>query len=188
MKNLLRILGDLVLIVVTTGWRGSAVADADSNLGFENYAVKSMFKGKAVRVVFPSSHEREYRTRFQEAAREKANFAGDTHLFAIGCGTDCSLFGIQNLRTGRAYLGFPVFSLELYYHRALTEAEFDAMPKDKSSPNRIDFHANSRLLYIRGCRDEEFADCGTFRYEWNGRELRLLSENKLPKPAPRQHD
>jgi hypothetical protein len=70
---------------------------------FSDYPVTNIFTGNNAPVKLVSSADRTYRTRLREAAREDADFAGHHKIALIGCGTNCMLAAVINLRTGRVY-------------------------------------------------------------------------------------
>lgn len=70
---------------------------------FTDYPVTSVFSGRNAPVKLVSANDKTYRTRLREAAREEADFAGQYKVALIGCGTNCMLAAVINLRTGRVY-------------------------------------------------------------------------------------
>ena len=104
-----------------------------------------------------------FRTMLRDTARRGVKFAGHYALSYWGCGTECAMIGIVDLRTGRSYVS-PFFV----------------------SPVSVKTRPDSRLLVINDPADvaKEFGDDTTdlpdrFQpeyYLWTGQKL-LLNEN-----------
>jgi hypothetical protein len=116
---------------------------------FEDYPVRRVFRGK------PAPLRPEYRsvsekTNIQWVAARPANFAG-RYIMAVGsCGADCRSLAAIDALTGRV----------LWFGHSLVPIR-----RDRPWPKReIDYRLRSRLLILRGMRDERDADYGTHFY------------------------
>jgi hypothetical protein len=154
MKGFLR----LTLLIV---FCGTAVA-AQRKIEFKDYPVTNIFKGKPGAVGLNSDPQaRMYRTQLRTQTKEGANFAGHYHLCEWGCGTECEAFAIVDCANGKVH-----FSKEL---------PFVSWAKWRDEKFGLEFRKDSRLLIVRGSRQEEEA-MGTYFYLWDGKNLRLLNK------------
>ena len=158
MKKLMVLVGSVLLF--------SFAASAQKTPTFAQYRVKVERK-KSVTVDL-ASHKRAktFRTNLKNAAKEPVNFAGHYILTNWGCGTNCSMAGIIDARTGRVY--FPA-QLEGYGY-ALQDWEGTDEP--------LEYEANSKLLVLRGYTGGELnkdkPSGGIHYFEWNGSTLRRV--------------
>lgn len=101
-----------------------------------------------------------FRTRIREAYEGQPNFAGYYIVVQWGCGTECQMGAIINLKTGK-----------------VTEIPHSTLG--------IDYRADSRLFMVNPFWDEYrvnpewyVSDPTTYYYHWNGQEFTLLTEEK----------
>jgi hypothetical protein len=164
-KPYVRILGSFALGIFLT----SVVFAQKSEPRFESYRVK-VWSGKSAALNL-SSHKlaRMYRTSLREQLREEGvNFAGHYTVAAMGCGTGCSITGIVDARTGRAY--FPqVFE---GWTSIIGDYEF------KEGEDIRTFHASSRLIRAIGrpriSAEEKWGPSGVYYYEWSNNRLKQV--------------
>lgn len=88
--------------------------------------------------------DKRYRTVLREAAKEEADFAGHHKIALAGCGTNCMLAAVINLRTGRVYW-FPET-----INQALSD-EVDAIIGEDAVKYSID----SKLLAFPTLKDQD---------------------------------
>jgi hypothetical protein len=102
-------------------------------------------------------------------ADSDVEFAGHYTIPRWGCGTDCNGFVIVDSISGRIYDGFGVAGLP-----------FTWLDKHRGEEmERMEFHANSRLLKVNACPNE--ANCGLYDYVMaEGSGLKLLRKELLP--------
>ena len=109
---------------------------------FEHYSVAENWTGTAAPVKIRTRAERRFRTVLNMAAREQPNFAGHYVVTTWGCGSNCVLGAILDLRTG-AVLQPPVFGRkeESDEHWMWCPYTFDDAEPE--------FRRDSRLLVVR---------------------------------------
>jgi hypothetical protein len=113
---------------------------------FEDYPAQ-VYTGSSAPVVI-SRRDRTFKSRLKWASRnQKVNFAGRYILASWGCGASCLMFSLIDARTGRVYS--PGFSVCCW-------------PASEEKP--IEFRPDSRLLIIRGMRNEEGQGGHTIMY------------------------
>jgi hypothetical protein len=109
-----------------------------------------------------------YRTAIREGAKSKVEFAGHYTVPRWGCGSGCSMFVIVDSITGKVYDGFSVADLP------------PAWTQKHEDQEQMEFRANSRLLKVNGCINEQ--NCGFYGYEMiEGKGLKLVRKELLPK-------
>jgi len=137
---------------------------------FRDYRVRRIYRGKPARPVITGEF-RMFRTRIREGAKSDVEFAGHYTIPRWGCGTECNAFLIVDSISGKVYDGFGVAGLPFDWVRE--RGGDDAIP-------RMEFYANSRLLKINACPNEE--NCGLYDYEMvDGQGLKLVRVELLPK-------
>ena len=139
---------------------------------FEDYQV-AIWRG-SVATLNQHSHPlaRTYRTIIREQRREAGiNFAGHYTFVTAGCGTGCSINGIIDAQTGRAY-----FPRELTgWTISIGDYQISEGEEDFQS-----FRADSRLLKIVGrpnigrMGEGRQGASGVYYYEWVNNRLRLV--------------
>lgn len=104
-------------------------------------------------------------------AESAVEFAGHYTVPRWGCGAGCSELVLVDSSTGRTYdVPFSVSELPGTWEETYRE----------SIPDRMQFHADSRLIKFDGCLNEH--DCGFYDYLMiEGRGLKLLRKELLPK-------
>ncbi|HEY0078651.1 MAG TPA: hypothetical protein VGB73_08395 [Pyrinomonadaceae bacterium] len=170
MSKILRLTVACFALVVTLDERASAQqADAPR---FEDYRVV-VWRGSVAPLKMRSHRlARSYRTIIREQRAEAGiNFAGHYTFVSAGCGTGCSINGIIDARTGRAY-----FPREL---TGWTISIGDYQLQEGEDDFRV-FRSDSRLLKIVGrpntgrMGEERQGASGVYYYEWANNRLRLL--------------
>jgi hypothetical protein len=153
----------LLLVVVNVSWGQQRSA---SRPQFADYAVHHVYKGAPAAPKI-TKHWRSYRTRIREGAKSRVEFAGHYTVPRWGCGAGCSDFVIVDSITGEIFNGFVVAELPLTWMEKNGERE------------RMEFHANSRLIRFNGCPNEQ--NCGFYDYVMiEGRGLKLIRKELLP--------
>jgi hypothetical protein len=135
---------------------------------FSDYSVKKIYRGEPARPIITKKF-RSFRTMIRMGADSDVEFAGHYTIPRWGCGTDCNGFVIVDSISGRVYDGFGVAGLPF---RWLDKHGGEGM-------ERMEFHANSRLLKVNACPNE--ANCGLYDYVMaEGSGLKLLRKELLP--------
>jgi hypothetical protein len=121
----------LLLIVCS-----SSVTFAQSNVPrFKDYPAGETYKGPNAKLVL-SGEDRTFRTRLQQAAKQKPNFAGHYIVAAWGCGAGCVMGAAIDAKTGKV-------------HRwDFTICCWPADVDDKFKP--IEYRLDSRLIVFSG--------------------------------------
>ena len=138
---------------------------------FQDYPVKTFFRGRPVPPVLATPEERRYRTRIQDGvsvgrgvwtgswkdAKEKAgpNFAGHYTVIRWGCGSECLMMAIVDAETGK--VNSPPLSgagTELF------------VPMDIMSDREIDFRLDSTLMVLRNACRKDRTECGVYYFNW----------------------
>lgn len=135
---------------------------------FADYPVKRIYHGKPASPII-SKEFREYRTMIRRGASSNVEFAGHYTLPQWGCGTSCIASVIVDSISGKVYeVPFAVDGLP-----------FEWTEKHESDADRMEFRADSRLLKINACPNEE--DCGLYDFEMvEGKGLKLVRRELLP--------
>src|SRR5262245_60383310 len=140
---------------------------------FTDYPSRVIQTRRSIRVdVGSTPYTSCFRTMLRDTARRGVKFAGHYALSYWGCGTECAMIGIVDLRTGRSYVS-PFFV----------------------SPVSVKTRPDSRLLVINDPADvaKEFGDDTTdlpdrFQpeyYLWTGQKLLLIENCKIGRePQP----
>lgn len=137
---------------------------------FQEFTTTEVFHGQPAQPRLTTPFARKFRSVIREQAQKGPNFAGTFAIVQWGCGSSCLQMAIVNEQTGAVYPG------------PFTVLDFGAPHRfaDKSDSSQVDsfeplvFRANSRLLVVRGCPEEDQANCALFYYEWSGLKFRLL--------------
>lgn len=148
------------VVLLMTGAETSAQSRAPQ---FTDYGVRTVHKGANAPVKL-SRNDRAFRTRIRGASKDKPNFAGEYILAQWGCGAECLSTVVINARTGKVY-GLP-FSICCW----------------SSEVDPVDFDLHSRLLIVRGLRNESEKDgeSDTHYYEFSGGQFRFIRTIKKP--------
>jgi hypothetical protein len=127
---------------------------------FEDFPVVEIYQGATAPLDLADNPAAQaYRTRLIEAAREKPNFAGHYIIAAWGCGAACVEGSIIDAQTGQ------VFMLP-FYVCCWNGAE-----------GPFEFRLDSRLLIIRGRRNEQLPEA--VYYHWSEGQLELLHTREV---------
>ena len=143
------------LILIAGAWANTAVFAASPAPMFQAYAVKSVFTGRPARIRLTDADAKRYTTILRQAARRKPNFAGHYVLASWGCGASCSMSAAVDLKTGN-----------------VTMLPFTVCCSDADVAEPLEFRLHSRLLVIRGSRNE--TGNGTYYYDFDGKRFTLL--------------
>jgi hypothetical protein len=144
---------------LTTGASFAICADSPR---FDNYPAAVEVVKKPAQVRISDAQSRLYRTQLREASRHAPNFAGHYVLATWGCGASCVMAAAIDAKTG-----------------AVTRLPFTVSnwPLDVTEP--LDYKADSRLLIVRGSRNEKRN--GIYYYEFVQHNFKLLRETE-PRP------
>lgn len=130
---------------------------ADRVPQFAEYRAGPTYMGPA-KPIERSEFTRAYRTRLQQAAKERPNFAARFHLVTWGCGTSCVTGAVIDLSSGKVVpLPFSVCC------NRSTDPAF----------NPVEVRPTSRLVVFSGLRNEE-EPMGAHFYEFDGQAFRLI--------------
>lgn len=137
---------------------------------FDNYRVQHIYRGKPAQPII-NKDQRMFRTMIRRGAESVVEFAGHYTVPRWGCGAGCSELVVVDSISGRVYdVPFSVSELPGTWE----EKHGDHIPE------RMQFHANSRLMKFDGCLNEH--DCGFYDYLMiEGEGLKLLRKELLPK-------
>jgi hypothetical protein len=139
-------------------------------LNFSEYPARHVYQGKPAQPIL-NKDQRMFRTMIRSGAQSPVEFAGHYTVPMWGCGSGCNEFAIVDSITGRVYDA--PFSLD----------ELPMSWEDQHSdhvPERMEFHADSRLMKINACPNEE--NCGFYDYVMvDGEGLKLRRKEILPK-------
>ena len=139
---------------------------------FDRFPATPAFVGKPAPVVFVQKRHRQYRTAIREAVAKGPNFAGHYTIARWGCGAGCIGGAVVDLKTGTV-LDLP-FQVVVSGIAGLSYADGTDMSSPSFEP--IEFRADSRLLIVRGCPDEDLKRCGLYAFEWTDPKFRILSQ------------
>ncbi len=113
---------------------------------FEDYPVFGDFHGNPAKVDLSShSYARTFRTRLRDGAKKGPNFAGHYALVCWGCGNECQMSLVIDLRTGTVY--------------GLTEPPSQ---RPLESSRGLDFRVTSRLIIVDPPCPENYNPCVSF--------------------------
>ncbi|MBC8031983.1 MAG: hypothetical protein H7Z16_18010 [Pyrinomonadaceae bacterium] len=181
MKTLCVVIACLVLTVAV---KSRCLAQAEDAPAFDDFRV-AVWRGR-VAALNLNSHPlaRKFRTASREQIKEEGvNFAGHYTLVSVGCGTGCSISGMVDSRTGKAY--FP----KEFIGWTIIVGDYD--PPD--GEEQWTFRADSRLLRAIGRpnigrpSEERYGASGIYYYEWSKNRLRLVKSipvGSYPKADP----
>jgi len=133
---------------------------------FSEYQIKNQYRALSANPRI-TGHWRKFRTRIREGAANPPNFAGAFRIVKWGCGSDCIMFALIDLRDGSIYdppfdsLWLDAYAVYGWYGKGLV------------------FRPDSSLLIVDGCPTEK---CATYYYEWTGTSFKLVyTKTKHPK-------
>jgi ankyrin repeat protein len=120
---------------------------------FEDFSVSAVYKGPHAPVSLRSNPEGEnYRTRLREGAKKPPNFAGHYVLVEWGCGTECTVYMMIDVKNGRVFSGPQAMSGGIF---RLNSSLFMANADTNDSYASRFFHWNNgrfNLIYQQGCK------------------------------------
>jgi hypothetical protein len=128
---------------------------------FRDFSVVEVYAGKTAPLKL-TPEDRRFRTRLQEAARKKPNFAGHYILTTWGCGSECLLGAVIDAKTGKVY-----------------QWDFSICCWEGGDDNfrPVEFRLHSELIVFSGRRNEGEGDNGAHFYKFeNGRFVHLRSK------------
>lgn len=140
---------------------------------FEDYPVKSVFKGK-ITAPDVGSHPRSkrFRTAIRTKAKAGVNFAGHYSLVAWGCGSACTSWAIVDSKTGRVF--HPEnFHMSGYFN-------IDDAVDDTPEGWLVRYRADSKLLIVIGDINENPALRGISYFVWKHKQLKRI--RFIPRP------
>jgi hypothetical protein len=151
----------LVFMVLSTGL---LAAPQGMRPRFEDYPVKTVYRGTPAAPKLATADQRMFRTMIRRGAKAKAEFAGHYTVPAWGCGAGCTDYVIADSITGTIYDGLFVVDLPAAWF------------EEHGEQKRLEYHPESRLLKINGCPDER--DCGFYDYEMvDGKDCNWCAKN-----------
>jgi hypothetical protein len=136
---------------------GTALADAPK---FSDYPAE-IYTGKVAKPVLDTADKRMFRTRIDEAAKGKPDFAGSFIFARWGCGASCVSGAVIDARTG---------AVTMVPWMVCCSANYDVEP--------LVYRADSRLVVFNGLIDEEEPDAAHY-FEWDGKEFRAVATEKF---------
>jgi hypothetical protein len=137
----------------------SIASDIDAEPRFENFQVASEPAFKSAKIKITDAKSREFATALREFSRKPPDFAGRYIFTEIGCGASCFMSAAIDAKSGNVvWLPFTVCC------------------SDAEEP--IEYRLNSRLIKIRGSRNE--TGSGTYFYEFDGHRFALIKEDEKP--------
>ncbi len=132
---------------------------------FSDYPAGEIYAGKVAKPILDTADKRMFRTRINEAAKGRPDFAGHYIFIKWGCGASCVSGAILDARTG-----------------AVTMVEWIVCCSSNWDVEPVEYHLDSRLFIFHGLINEEEPDASHF-YEWDGTALTKIATAKL---APNQ--
>jgi hypothetical protein len=139
----------IVLTLLTT----AALADQPK---FSDFPAE-VYTGKVAKPILDTADKRNFRTRINEAAKGKPDFAGHFIMVKWGCGASCLGGAVLDAETG---------AVEFLPWSVCCSSNFDLEP--------LDYHANSRLLIANGMLNEEEPDTA-HHFEFDGSQFKPLA-------------
>lgn len=133
---------------------------------YEQYPVKNFFKGKPAVPRLEDPDARLFKTAIRRGATSGPNFAGEYTIVEHGCGACCNGFFIVNARTGKVYKR--PFYITCHYLEGVPGYGLVG----------LDFRLDSKLLIVRGARDERGG--GEYYYLWENDHLKFLKSLEGP--------
>lgn len=133
---------------------------------FAGYPAEGKFSGRPAAAIITSGDVRYFRGQIRQglAANPVPNFAGHYRAIIWGCGSQCVMMAIVDLRTG------------VVHAPPLAPAGSLAVQLDVTSPMKVEFRPESRLMILRnGCIDFARREtCAPYRFVWNGARFQRL--------------
>ena len=154
----------LVVVLIAAGMAvGQAAAP-----GFDQYRIaEAAYKGKPAAAVLKTAEDRRFRTMIRTGAATGPNFAGHFTVVEWGCGAGCVAAVVVDAATGEIHRApFKELGWALRKYEGKYKSNDDKFQE-------MEYKVDSRLLVARGCLDES-EKCGSYFWEWNGTEFRLV--------------
>ena len=157
----------------------ACVAQAQESPRFEDYRVSERFSGQPAKPILVTREQRLYRTRITQGAlrgdrivadgksgrlieKPGANFAGHYVVIQWGCGSQCVMMAIVDLKTGNVY------------PPPLSGGSELNLPLDNLSDMETDFRPDSSLMVLRNACRNFRGECGTYYFNWSHDRFALL--------------
>lgn len=159
----------------------ASAAGAQSIPRFEDHPVAESFHGTPAPPILATAEQRRYRTRIRDATlsgsgvltygesgkfmeKPAPNFAGHYVVVQWGCGSQCVMMAIVDMKTGTVYdPPLSGASTELY------------VPLDNSSEMQTEYRPDSSLMILRdACRYFRRDECGTYYFDWHKNKFALV--------------
>lgn len=167
-SHLRRTISNLLFGLALSGLPFAASAEAAKPVPrFEDYPEKTRYTGHPAAPRLDSPLARKFRTVLRDGAAQGPNFAGHFTVVEWGCGSGCRQLAIVDARSGKV-IAMPFTTLAL----PLTA---DSDPDGAREAPPEEYRPDSRLLALRGCRDEDEARCGTHYFVLEGTALKELA-------------
>jgi hypothetical protein len=154
-----------IILIWAAAQAAGQVGSQDAPLPkFEDFKVTEGFKGAPATPILRTAHQRSYRTAIRSGAKNGPNFAGHYTIAQAGCGSDCRIAALVDVKSGDVF------------DQPFKLAAFPAMVKYIDSPEEFPagmlFRVDSRLLIVHGCPEE--GNCASYYLEWTGAGFKLL--------------
>ena len=169
------------LALATTGVVAVANAQSVVSPRFEDYSVRTIYRGPAKPPVIPD------RTQLQGTdlrcfgadpsfySKTQVNFAGHFVVDTCSCGSGCHYLFMWDAVTGKLYRQLPPGAIEV--------GPFESRD---ASPQLVykgeEYRPNSTLLIVEGCI-EDSCDCATRYYRWTGSRFHLVLQQPVRMPG-----
>jgi len=115
-----------------------------------SYYPTEIYNGKVAKPILDTADKRNFRTRINDAAKGRPDFAGHFIIVKWGCGASCLGGAVLDARSG---------VVEFLPWSVCCSSNFDLEP--------LDYHADSRLLIANGMLNEEEPDTAHY-FEFDG--------------------
>ena len=134
---------------------------------FKNYPVREVFNRPSAQPRFVDAEQRLFRTRIREGAAQGANFAGHYAAVSFGCGSNCGMMFVVDLKTGVIYKP----------PRAINGS---MLPMASMVGPELEFRKDSALFKLKSCEDVQKQLCFRYSFHLTQNQWRLV--HKLPLP------
>ncbi len=132
---------------------------------FEDYPVHDPFHGPPAEPRLVEAGHRYYRTRIREGAARGPNFAGHYAAVSFGCGSNCGLMFLVDLKTGKI-------------HKPPRAVSGWILPNATTLGPEVDFRKDSSLFRLKDCEDVQKRSCFHYSFRWQRNQWTLI--HKLP--------
>jgi hypothetical protein len=127
---------------------------------FSDYPAE-IYAGKVAKPILDTADKRMFRTRINEAAKGKPDFAGGFIFAKWGCGASCVSGAVIDAKSG---------VVTMVPWMVCCSSNYDVEP--------LVYRADSRLIVFNGLINEEEPDAAHY-FEWDGKELRSVATEKF---------